>query len=148
MEIKSVQKFVKTSPRKLRLVANVAKKMSPSEAIERLPFSDKRAAEPMVKVIKTAVANAKAKGISESNLIFKEIQIGEGPRLKRGRPVSRGMWHPYKRRMSHIRVVLIEKKKQEEAPKKPKMTTKTKKEGKTAKKTVTKKKGETVKKSK
>jgi large subunit ribosomal protein L22 len=142
MEIKSVQKFVKTSPRKLRLVANLAKKMKPAEAIERLPFSRKRAADPLVKVIKTAVANAKERGLKEENLIFKEIQINEGPRLKRGRPASRGVWHPYKRRMSHIRVVLVEKKKMEKT-----LKTKAKKEEKPAKK-ETKKKVETKKKGK
>jgi len=73
MEIKSVQKFVKTSPRKLRLVADLAKKMTPADAIERLPFSRKFAAEPLIKVIKTAVANGKAMGAKEENLIFKEI---------------------------------------------------------------------------
>jgi large subunit ribosomal protein L22 len=136
MEIKSVQKFVKTSPRKLRLVAVLARKMKPLEAIETLPFSRKRAADPLVKVIKTAIANAKERGLKEENLIFKEIQINEGPRLKRGRPASRGVWHPYKRRMSHIRVVLEEKVKMEKTLK-PK--TKAKKENKT--KTKTKKKG-------
>lgn len=136
MEIKSVQKFVKTSPRKLRLVAALARKMKPAEAIETLPFSRKRAADPLVKVIKTAVANAKERGLKEENLIFKEIQINEGPRLKRGRPASRGVWHPYKRRMSHIRVVLEEKVKMQKTLK-PK--TEVKKEDKT--KTKTKKKG-------
>ena len=144
MEIKSVQKFVKTSPRKLRLVANLARKMKPTEAIEALPFSRKRAAEPLVKVIKTAMANAKERGVKEENLIFKEIQINEGPRLKRGRPASRGVWHPYKRKMSHIRVVLEEKKKMEKTLK-PK--TKAKKKEKQVKKEI-KKKVETKKKGK
>ncbi|MEJ2347774.1 MAG: 50S ribosomal protein L22 [Patescibacteria group bacterium] len=132
MEIKSVQKFVKMSPRKLRLVASLVKGMTPTEAVARLPFSGKRAADPLVKTIKTAIANAKVKGIAESDLVFKEIQINEGPMLKRGRPVSRGMWHPYKRRMSHIRVVLEGEVKKVSKPKK-KVTTK--------KKTVVKKKG-------
>lgn len=144
MEIKSVQKFVKTSPRKLRLVAALAKKMKPAEAIETLPFSRKRAADPLVKVIKTALANAKERGLKEENLIFKEIQINEGPRLKRGRPASRGVWHPYKRRMSHIRIILEERKKNEKTLK-PK--TKVEKKEKSAKK-ETKKKIETKKKGK
>jgi len=42
-------------------------------------------------------------------LIFKEIQIGEGPRLKRGQAASRGRWHAFKHRMAHIRVVLTTK---------------------------------------
>ena len=55
-----------------------------------------------------------------ADLVFKEIQIGEGPRLKRGRAASRGMWHPFKRRMSHIRVILQSTKAQvEKKEKKP-----------------------------
>lgn len=107
MEIKAVQKFVKMSPKKIRLVADVARGMKPREAVERLPFIGKKAAEPLILVIKAALANAKTKGVDEQSLVFKELQVGEGPRLKRGRPVSRGRWHPYKRRMSHIRVVLV-----------------------------------------
>jgi large subunit ribosomal protein L22 len=106
MDIISTQKYIVMSPKKLRLVANFAKKMSPKDAVERLPFVGKRAADPIIKVIKSAMANARVKGISEDNMILKEIQISEGPRLKRGRPVSRGQWHPIKRRMSHIRVVI------------------------------------------
>lgn len=106
MEIIATQKFLLMSPRKLRVVADLVKKMKPADAVERLPFIHKRAQEPLVKVIKSAIANAKQKGVTEADLIFKEIQIGEGPRLKRGRPISRGQWHPIKRRMSHIRVVL------------------------------------------
>ena len=101
------------SPRKIRLVVGVIKKMKPVEAIEKLPFVQKRAGAELAKVIKAAVAAAKNAGVSETDLIFKEIQIGEGPRLKRGRAASRGMWHPFKRRMAHIRVVLTTLKSQE-----------------------------------
>jgi large subunit ribosomal protein L22 len=106
MEFISTQKFIRMSPKKMRFVADVARKMKPGEAIEKLPFTGRQAAKPIINVIKTAIANAKIKGISEDGLIIKELMIGEGPRLKRGRPVSRGRWHPYKRRMSHVRVVL------------------------------------------
>jgi large subunit ribosomal protein L22 len=106
MDIIALQKFVRISPKKMRVVADVAKKMSPTTAIERLPFLRKRGSDVLVKVIKSALTNAKQKGLSDDTLLFKEIQIGEGPRLKRGRAASRGRWHPYKRRMSHIRVVL------------------------------------------
>lgn len=105
----STQKYLITSPRKLRLVAEMVKKLKPVTAIEQMPFIAKRASEPLLKVIKTAVANARNLGASDTDLIFKEIQIGEGPRLKRGRAASRGRWHPYAKRMSHIRVVLTTK---------------------------------------
>lgn len=106
MDIISTQKYILISPKKLRLVANLVRHMSPQEAVEKLPFVNKRGAEFLIKVIKTALADAKNKGISEENLFFKEIQILEGPRLKRGRPVSRGTWHPIIKKMCHIRVVL------------------------------------------
>jgi len=105
-EFKATQKYLLMSPRKVRLVVGVIKKMKPAEAVEKLPFVQKRAAGDLGKVIKSAIAAAKVQGVSDTDLVFKEIQIGEGPRLKRGKPVSRGMWHPFKRRMSHIRVVL------------------------------------------
>ena len=106
MEIIATQKFLLISPRKIRPIAYLIKKMKPQEAIDNLPFTGKSGALPMIKVIKSALASANQKGISREDLIFKEIQINEGPRLKRGRPVSRGQWHAIKRRMSHIRVVL------------------------------------------
>ena len=106
MEVKAVQKFVRMSPRKLRLVVPLVKNLSPTKALEVLPFTRKRAAGPLSKVIKTALANAKEKGISEADLIFKEIQINEGPRLKRWRAGARGRVKPYQRKMSHIRVIL------------------------------------------
>ncbi|HEX6976992.1 MAG TPA: 50S ribosomal protein L22 [Patescibacteria group bacterium] len=109
MDYRATQKFVVMSPKKIRYVSYAIKAMRPMDAVERLPFVSRRAAEPLAKVIKAAIANAKMQGAKESELIFKEIQIGEGPRLKRGRPRSRGMFHPYKKRMSHIRVVLTTK---------------------------------------
>ncbi len=103
---RATQKFLLMSPRKLRLVVGLIKKMKPVEAVEKLPFVQKRAASEIAKVIKAAMASAKAQGVSDTDLVFKEIQIGEGPRLKRGIAVSRGQWHPIKKKMAHIRVVL------------------------------------------
>ena len=112
-EYKATQKYLVESPRKLRAVVALVKKMKPLDAIEKLPFASQRAAGNLSKVIKAAVANAKNQGVSDADLIFKEIQIGEGPRLKRGNAASRGRWHPFKHRMSHIRVILTTIKKEE-----------------------------------
>lgn len=110
MEFKSEQKHLLLSPRKIRPVVDVIKKLTPVKALDVLPFVKKRASEFLFKVIKSALANASQKGADINTLVFKEIQIGEGPRLKRGQPVSRGRWHPIKKRMSHIRVVLTTRK--------------------------------------
>jgi large subunit ribosomal protein L22 len=106
MDIKAEQKYLLASPRKMREMARLIKKLKPALAAESLPLVSKNVSGPLRKVILQALANAKDKGISEADLVFKEVQIGDGPRLKRGRPVSRGQWHPIKKRMSHIRVVL------------------------------------------
>lgn len=106
MQAISTQKYVLNSPKKVREVVQFVVKLSPREAYERLPFSGKKASEVLRKVIGTALANARQKGMKEDDLAFKEIQINEGPRLKRFRAGARGMAKPYKRRMSHIRVVL------------------------------------------
>src|SRR5260221_13043400 len=100
-EYTSTQKYLVMSPRKLRAVVALIKKMKPLDAVTKLPFASRRAAFDLSKVVKIAIANAKVQGISETDLIFKEIQIGEGPRLKRGNAASRGRWHPFKHRMSH-----------------------------------------------
>jgi large subunit ribosomal protein L22 len=106
MEAKSIQKYILTSPQKLREVVYMIKTLSPVNAVDRLPFTHKKAAEELGKVIKSAVANAKQMGAQESELVFKAIEINEGPRLKRFRAGSRGRAKPYARRMSHIRVVV------------------------------------------
>lgn len=104
----STQKYLIIGPRKVREIASLVKKLRPVDAIVKLGFIRKRGSDLLAKVIKTAVSQAKSQGIGDTDLIFKEIQVGEGPRLKRGRAVSRGRWHPYRKRMSHIRVVLTE----------------------------------------
>jgi large subunit ribosomal protein L22 len=117
MDFIATQKYLIESPRKIREVVALVKKLSPSESILKLEFVSKKAAEPLIKVIKTAMGQAKKAGISEDALKFKEIQVGEGPRLKRGRAASRGRWHPYAKRMAHIRVILTVEKEKEEVKK-------------------------------
>ncbi|MEK7188458.1 MAG: 50S ribosomal protein L22 [Patescibacteria group bacterium] len=110
MEIISTQKFARISPKKLGLVAFNVKKLSIEKALETLSLIEKRGAHFISKVIKSAVANAKERGLDLKDLSIKEICVLEGPRLKRGMPVSRGRFHPIIKRMSHIRVVLTTRK--------------------------------------
>jgi len=115
MDAIATQKFLRASPQKLREVVAMIKDMKPTQAIEILPFVGKRGAEPILKVIKSAMANASLKGMATADIVFKEIQIGEGPSLKRGIAVSRGRYHPILKKMAHIRVVVgtVEAKKEE-----------------------------------
>ncbi len=114
MDIVAIQKYIRISPQKLRVVVDMVKDLPPTDAVERLPFVGKKAALPLAKAIKSALANAQTKGAKREELVFKEIQINEGPRLKRGMPGPRGKWKPYQKKMSHIRVVLTTKTKERE----------------------------------
>lgn len=107
--MKAIQKLIRTSPRKIRLVADSIRELSPREALDYLKFMPQRAAIPLAKTIKASLANAKStKGIKEENLKFKTIDIGKGPTYKRWRPVSRGSAHKIMKRTSHIRIELEE----------------------------------------
>ena len=135
MEFVHTQKYIRISPTKIRPVVEMIKEMSPEEAIEKLPYITKRGAIPVEKVLKTAIANAKEKGVQAQDLKIKEIQVGDGPRIKRGRPVSRGRSHPIIKRMCHIRIVLesIEKDKIKKVSKSKNTETKVKEKGESSK---------------
>lgn len=104
MDYMTIQKNITTSPRKLRLVADMVRKMSPDQAVEILSFTNKAAAPLLAKAVKTAIANS---GMKET-LSFKSIEINEGMKLKRFRSAARGRTRPYKRRFSHIKIVLTD----------------------------------------
>jgi large subunit ribosomal protein L22 len=108
MQYRAIQKYVKSTPKKLRIVRAMVDGLTPGQAVEMLPYSGKRGSIVLEKVIRSAVANARQAGAKEENLRFLEIQINEGPRMKRGRAVAKGMWHPVVKRWSHIRVVLTD----------------------------------------
>jgi large subunit ribosomal protein L22 len=102
----STQKFLKMSPTKLRFVADGIRGKNANEVLEILPFVQKEAAYAIRKVVRAAVAGAIEKGANPSELVVKSIEINEGPKLKRFRPVSRGQAHAYVRKLSHIKVVV------------------------------------------
>lgn len=129
MKVIATQKYVRMSPRKLRYVADVIRPLSVDEALDALPFIRRRAAGVIEKVVKSARANAVQKGLGTENLRIAEIQISEGPRLKRFRAVSRGRAHGIIKPMSHIRVILTNEKKTQ-APSTKKQTKKIRKENK------------------
>lgn len=107
MLIKSTQKFIRTSPRKLRSVSDGIKGLNTSRALTMLGFTDKAASEAVLKTLKTAISDAKNNfKLDETKLKVREILINPGSIAKRGRPVSRGQYHQIKKRTSHITVVL------------------------------------------
>jgi len=107
MFIKAEQKYIRISPRKVRLVVQAIKNLSPREALDYLKFLNKKAAIPLAKTIKQAIANAvNNKELKEDGLAFAEIEVSPGATLKRWRPVSRGKAHSILKRTSHIKVIL------------------------------------------
>lgn len=107
MEVRSVANNIRVSPQKVRLVVAQIKKMNPREAITTLEFVPQKAAKPLGKAIKSAVANAKNNySLDESTLTFSEINVGKGISFKRYRAISRGRAHSILKQTSNIRIVL------------------------------------------
>jgi large subunit ribosomal protein L22 len=109
MEYQATAKYIHMSTRKVRLVADSIRAMKPVQAVAHLAVTPKQAARPLSGVIVSALSNAKAKGAKEESLQFKTIEIMGGPMMKRWHAVSRGSAHAFKKRMTHIRVILTEK---------------------------------------
>lgn len=110
MQYSATAKYVHTSTRKVRLVADAVRNMPVERAIVLLSHTPKFAAKPIISLIRSAVANAKQKQISSENLVITTVEVMGGPVMKRWHAVSRGMANGYKKRMTHIRVILEEKK--------------------------------------
>lgn len=110
MEIIAKSTFVRGTPRKLRLVAEQIRGLEVKQAEAILKNLPKRAAEPLLLVLKQGVANALNNfKLNKDNLKIKRLEIGEGPRMKRIRFVSRGRIHQIQKRLSHIKMVLEDK---------------------------------------
>ncbi len=109
MEIKVKAKHIKISPRKLRLVVDVVRKMSAEDALNQLKFINKKGALPVAKLIKSGIATAVNDfELDKNNLFVKEIRVDEGATMKRWMPRARGRATPIRKRTSHIVLVLGE----------------------------------------
>lgn len=102
---------VRISPRKVRMVADAVRGKSVSQAMNILMFTRKKAAFPVQKLLKSAVANAvENDGVDDvDNLMIDQIAVDEGPTLKRYTPRARGRATPIRKRTSHIRIALRER---------------------------------------
>jgi len=107
VEAKAVARFQRVAPRKARLVIDLVRGKSVEEARQILQFSDRAAAEIVLKVLNSAVANAEYKNQTQpEDLIIKEIYADDGPTLKRIRPRAQGRAFRIRKRTSHITVVV------------------------------------------
>lgn len=109
MEYSATAKYIRTSPRKLRLVAKSMKLGGlVMDALVRLGAASQRAAGPLETALKSAVAGARQKNVSVDTLRIKKIEVMGGPVMKRFHAVSRGTAHGYKKRMTHVKVILTD----------------------------------------
>ena len=107
MEAKAIAKGLRIPPRKCRLVVDLIRGKSVSEADTILKNLNKEAARLTYKVLTSAVANAENNlGLDKTKLYVKEAYVNEGQTLKRMKFGSRGHVDPIKKRTSHITVVV------------------------------------------
>jgi large subunit ribosomal protein L22 len=107
MEVQAKAKWVRTSPRKVRLVAQTLRNLPVSEALVACSFMPKAAARDLAKVIRSAQANAENNfNLVKDDLVIKEIRVEPGPMLKRGQPRAMGRLFSIFKRTSHITAVV------------------------------------------
>jgi len=110
LEARAVQKHLRRSPRKVRLVANAVRGMQVDRALKKLNFIKNASSPEVAKVIKSAAANIRDKFEEErldNDLLFiKEIRVDEGVTLKRIQPAAMGRAHRINKRSCHITVVV------------------------------------------
>ena len=117
MPVKAIAKGVRMSPRKVGVVASLVRGRTVEDALVILSHTPRLSAEPVMKVIMSARANADYNHrYKPDTLKIVEISVTPGPRLKRFRPAARGRANPFQRRTSHILVVVDG---EQRAPKKP-----------------------------
>lgn len=103
-QVSAYQKFIRQTPRKLRLVADMVRNMNVENALIQLAVAGKFAAEPLRKVIIQGKASAIQQGIDPKTLKIKSLLIEEGPTFKRWQAVSRGRAHSILKRSCHIKM--------------------------------------------
>ena len=99
-----------TSPRKMRLVADLVRGMNVDQALQVLKYSAKEASGRVEKLLLSAIANWQVKNegvrIEDSNLYIKKIDVDSGRQLKRLRPAPQGRAHRIRKRSNHVTLVL------------------------------------------
>ena len=112
MEAKAIHKGARIAPRKARLTIDLIRGKKATEAVTILSKLNREAARLIIKVLKSAIANATNNlGLKEENLIVSQALIDEGTTMKRMRFGSRGHVDPIKKRTSNITIVVSEKNK-------------------------------------
>ena len=110
-EQKAHLRYLSIAPRKVRLIADTLKKLTISEAQAQLMLRPHRTAEPLLKLLNSAISNAKNNGLDEAKLVVSRIWVDPAPVLQRSLPRSQGRATPILKRMSHVTIILAENEK-------------------------------------
>lgn len=107
--VRAQAKFVRTSARKGRLVADLIRGLPVTDAQAVLAYSTRAAAVPVRKVLQSAIANADHNhGLDVRDLVVARITVDEGPTIKRFRPRAQGRATPIMKRTCHITITVAE----------------------------------------
>jgi len=110
MEATAKATYVRISPRKVQIVLDLIRNQPTDKAMAILQYTPKAACEPVMKVLKSAIANAENNnGMNAENLYIAEAYANKGPTMKRIRPRAQGRAYRIEKRMSHITLVLDER---------------------------------------
>jgi large subunit ribosomal protein L22 len=110
IEVRAVERHIRMSPQKVRLVLDVVRGKSASEALAILSFLPHRAAKPVAAAVRSAMANAENNfNMDPDDLVITRCAADDGRTLKRWRPRARGRVNQILKRSSHITVVVTEK---------------------------------------
>jgi large subunit ribosomal protein L22 len=108
-EVRAVARYIPMSAQKVRLVADLVRGKKANDALTLLRFTPKAAAEPVSKVIQSAVANAiENRQFTEQDLVISQIYVDGAPTRNWRRFAARGRFRPILHKSSHITVVLKE----------------------------------------
>ena len=110
MESRAVAKFVRISPRKVRLIMDQIRGKNVGEALNYLSFAPQKGAALVKKVLNSAIANAEQRSDTDvDKLYIDKIYADDGPTLKRFRPRAMGRATSIRKRSSHLTIILNEK---------------------------------------
>lgn len=109
-------RYLKIAPRKVRSVADLIRGRAVAHAQAQLMMQTRRSAEPLAKLLASAIANAEQAGMDMEKLYVSSIRVDQGPMMKRMLPKARGRGTVIQKIMSHVSLVLGEKEGLKAAP--------------------------------
>lgn len=101
-------RYLRISSRKLNLISKLLRRKSLDFCEKFLPFSKPKAAKLLLKLVRSGKAAATDHGLDPRRLFVSRLLVGQGPSLKRGRPVARGIFHPIRKKTAHLTLTLQE----------------------------------------